>query len=298
MPEPPTPHRYLSSDEDSGRWLDFGFREGDIVISTRSKSGTTWMQMICALLVFGTPDLPDRLATLSPWLDWLVVPKEDAFATLEAQQHRRFIKTHTPLDGVPLEPGVTYIVVARHPLDMAVSLYHQGANLDRQRMAELSGQPFVARGPRPPVDDWLRSWVESDADPREELDSLPGVMWHLSDAWARRHDENVVLVHYDDLRRDLAGQMRRLAAQLHIDVPEEAWPRLVEAATFEQMSSRATDLAPDPSGVMKSHQAFFRAGSSGGGRALLTPAEEERYLQRAAELAPADLLAWLHRPPV
>ena len=46
-------HRYRSDEEDSARWTGFPFRDGDIVISTRSKSGTTWMQMICALLVFG-----------------------------------------------------------------------------------------------------------------------------------------------------------------------------------------------------------------------------------------------------
>ena len=47
--------RYTSPDEDSARWWDFPFRPGDIVVSTRSKSGTTWVQMICLLLVFGRP---------------------------------------------------------------------------------------------------------------------------------------------------------------------------------------------------------------------------------------------------
>lgn len=289
------PHRYRSDDEDSGRWRDFRFRDGDIVISTRSKSGTTWMQMICALLVFQTPDLPARLSELSPWLDWLVVPEEQVLASLEAQKHRRFIKTHTPMDGIPVEPQVTYIVVARHPLDVAVSLYHQGANLDRERIAELTGQPLDVRGQRPPAVEWLRSWIASEADPREQLDSLPGVMWHLSGAWSRRHEANVVLVHYDALRRDLDGEMRRLASLLRIDVPESAWPRLVEAATFAAMRLRADELAPDPSGVLKSHRAFFRAGVSGSGRAVLTPADEERYLERAARIVPADLFDWLHR---
>jgi aryl sulfotransferase len=288
------PYRYRSADEDSGRWRDFRFRDGDIVISTRSKSGTTWMQMICALLVFRTPDLPGRLSEMSPWLDWLVVPKEQVFASLEAQTHRRFIKTHTPLDGVPLESQVTYVVVARHPLDAALSLYHQGTNLDRERVAELIGQPLVVRGPRPSAEQWLRSWIASEADPREQLDSLPGFMWHLSDAWSRRHEANVVLVHYDTLRRDLGGEMRRLAALLGIDVPESSWPRLVEAATFEEMRSRASQLVPDPSGVLKSHSAFFRTGTSGSGRTVLTPADEEHYLERAARLVPADLFAWLH----
>ena len=44
--------RYQSPEEDSARWLGFPFRDGDIVICTRSKTGTTWVQMICALLIF------------------------------------------------------------------------------------------------------------------------------------------------------------------------------------------------------------------------------------------------------
>ncbi len=291
------PHRYRSADEDSGRWTGFPFRDDDIVISTRSKSGTTWMQMICALLVFRTPDLPAPLSELSPWLDWLVTPRDEVLAALGAQGHRRFIKTHTPLDGVPIRPDVTYIVVARHPLDMAVSLYHQSANLDRERIAELTGQPATQRRPQRPVEDWLGSWVESDADPRDQLDSLPGVMWHLADAWRRRDSSNVVLVHYDDLCRDLAGQMRRLASRLDIDVLDEVWPHLVEAATFEEMKSRADLLVPDPSGVLKDHRAFFRQGSSGSGQALLTSAQTARYWARVAQLGPPDLVDWLHRRP-
>ena len=63
------------------------------------------------------------------------------YAQLADQDHRRFIKTHTPLDGLPVDPRVTYIVAGRHPLDMAVSLYHQGGNLNRERMRELTDQP-------------------------------------------------------------------------------------------------------------------------------------------------------------
>jgi hypothetical protein len=68
---PAAPTRYRSPEEDSARWAGFPFRNGDIVISTRSKSGTTWMQMICALLIFQTPQLPGQLGDLSPWLDRL-----------------------------------------------------------------------------------------------------------------------------------------------------------------------------------------------------------------------------------
>jgi aryl sulfotransferase len=290
--------RYQSADEDSDRWRGFPFRPGDIVISTRSKSGTTWLQMICALLVFGTPELPAPLPTLSPWLDWLVEPRDEVFARLAAQRHRRFIKTHTPLDGVPLDDRASYLVVARHPLDMAVSLHHQSANLDRARIQELTGvwEPVAETGTRSRgVHDALVAWIDRDAAPADDLDSLPGVMWHLTDAWHRRHEGNVLLLHYDDLAADLAGEMRRIAARLGIEVPEQRWPELVDAAGFAQMRARARQLAPDPAGIMKDARAFFRRGVSGSGRDLLTDAEFAHYRQRAARLAPADLLAWLHR---
>ena len=77
--------------------------------------------MICALLVFGSAELPAPLGELSPWLDWLVTPQDELFARLAAQEHRRIIKTHTPLDGIVLSPLATYIVVAHDPLDAAVS---------------------------------------------------------------------------------------------------------------------------------------------------------------------------------
>lgn len=160
--------RYRSADEDSARWNGFPFRQGDIIISTRSKSGTTWVQMICALLIFQTPDLPAPLAELSPWLDWLIAPRDEVYAKLAAQSHRRFIKSHTPLDGIPQDARATYLVTGRHPLDMAVSLHHQGDNIDRTRLRQLTGQPEPEDSPRPrrQLHEWLLGWIEQDADPR------------------------------------------------------------------------------------------------------------------------------------
>jgi aryl sulfotransferase len=86
--------------------------------------------------------------------------------------------------------------------------------------------------------------------------------------------------------------MTRIAARLHLDPPTGD---LVEAAGFSRMRARAKDLAPDPAGILKSTDAFFRQGRSGGGRALLTDAEFAHYLRRAATMAPPDLLEWLHR---
>jgi aryl sulfotransferase len=251
--------------------------------------------MICALLIFQTPDMAAPLGRYSPWLDRVIYPRDEVFARLAGQQHRRFIKTHTPLDGIPLDSRATYLVTARHPLDVAVSLYHQIGNIDRSWQRQHDGRPAPAE-PEPerkPLREWLLDWIDRDADPRQEMDSLPGVMWHLSDAWARRGEPNVVLIHYDDLSCDLGGQMRRLAARLGITAPEEAWPGLVEAATFVHMQANAGKIV-GTSRILKSSTAFFRRGTSGAGREILTDQQIAHYHARASQLAPKDMLTWLH----
>jgi aryl sulfotransferase len=290
------PRRYRSPDEDSGRWDDFEFRPGDIVVSTRSKSGTTWMQMICLLLIFGTPVLPGPLGVLSPWLDWLVEPLDSVRSRLGAQEHRRCIKTHTPLDGIPLDARATYIVVVRHPLDLAVSLYHHGDNLNRTRIRVLTGQlePTAPPPPRPPLDVWLADWTCFEGDPRAHLDTLPGVLAHVADAWDRRDRDNIVLVHYDDLVSDLPGEMRRLATRLGFEIDEAGWPALVQAATFESMRAGSTTAAPDALGVLNDPAQFFRRGRSGEGEAVLAPADLAAYQARVAAALDPELDAWLH----
>ena len=129
--------RYRSIIFDSGRWDGFAFRPGDVVISTPPKSGTTWTQMLCALLIFDGPTFPAPLEEVSPGLDICTRPLAEVTAALAAQTHRRFIKTHAPLDGLPRHAEATYLVVGRDPRDVAISWEHHAANMDFARVLEL-----------------------------------------------------------------------------------------------------------------------------------------------------------------
>ena len=71
---------------------------------------------------------------------------------------------------------------------------------------------------------------------------LRGVLHHITDAWHRRHQRNILLVHYDDLLSDLDGQMRQLADRLAISVPDGLWQELAEAASFANMKARVDEL--------------------------------------------------------
>ncbi len=293
--------RYRTSLEDSARWDGFAFRPGDVVISAPSKSGTTWTQMICALLVFQRPDLPAPLTTLSPWLDLRLRSVQAVHAALAAQRHRRFIKTHTPLDGLPTDERVTYLAVGRDPRDVVLSLRHQSANLDRGVIADLLGEPApaptadVTSADPQQVRAYVRRWMEADDRPETNLDTLRGVAWQCGRAWERRHQPNVLLMHYADLSRDLEGQMRRLAAALGIEVADANWPSLVDAAGFDRMRQRASDRVPDERlGLLKDSGRFFRQGGTGQWRSVLSPDDLDRYAERLATLAAPDLVAWLH----
>ena len=146
--------RYQATMYDSNRWHGFELRRGDVIISTPPKCGTTWTQMICALLILQDTELPQPLDTLSPWIDMVSRARIEVFADLTAQNHRRFIKTHTPLDGIPEDPTVTYICVGRDPRDVALSMDRHidntnfGAFLEaRARAAAIDG---IELGPLPP----------------------------------------------------------------------------------------------------------------------------------------------------
>ena len=94
------------------------------------------------------------------------------------------------------------------------------------------------------------------------------------------------MLHYDDLSADLEGEMRRLAGRLGIDVPEERWPGLLEAACFEHMRSRADVTAPETaSAIWQDNRRFFHQGTSGQWRRLLDDEALERYWRRVRELS-------------
>lgn len=293
--------RYRNMVYDSSRWEGFRFRPDDIVISTPPKSGTTWTQMLCALLIFDSTTFDRPLARISPWLDMLTRPLEDVAAELDAQEHRRFIKTHSPLDGLPFDDRVTYLCVGRDPRDVALSWQHHWSNMDHdvfmeRRAAAVGLDDLAELGPPPPPlpdDPVQRFWAWVDGHP--STSSLARTLQHLGTFWERRDAPNVALFHYADLSADLVGQLRRLAGVLGIERSDDRLEELAAAATFDRMKERASDLAPNSDqGWWRSTEGFFHRGSSGQWRDLVDDAGLARYDAKVAELVPPDLADWAH----
>jgi hypothetical protein len=262
--------------------------------------------MICALLIFQTPTLEQPLDVLSPWVDMLTRDRDTLVAELEAQRHRRFIKSHTPLDGLPFDERVTYICVSRDPRDVALSWDNHMANMDfmafitaRQAAVGLDDvADLLAQGPpvRPDAEiDRFWAWVDGSSPIEEANSGLATTMHHLATFWARRHEPNIVLLRYEDLHADLESEMRRLAGRLGIDVADDRWPELVQAATFDRMRARADEVAPEVrESLWLDNRRFFNRGTSGQWRGLLDDEGMARYARRVDELADSELVAWVH----
>ncbi len=295
--------RYRTLVYDSARWESFVFRSDDIVISTPPKCGTTWTQMLCALLVFDSPEFDRPLARISPWLDMQTRSLASVVADLEAQTHRRFIKTHTPLDGLPFHDTVTYLCVGRDPRDVAMSWAHHAANMDPEAMLTLRADAVglddlheIGPPPAPPSADPRARFWEWALDDESPTPTLARLLRHLETFWARRGEANIEMLHYHDLTADLSGQMRRLADTLRLTISDQRINELATAATFDQMKKRAVDIAPNSDqGLWRNTEEFFHRGESGQWRNLLDDVDLARYDERVSELVPPDLAVWSHQ---
>ncbi|MFD1832057.1 sulfotransferase domain-containing protein [Streptomyces desertarenae] len=293
---------YRSYFTDSTYWDDYRPRPGDIVISTPPKVGTTWTQRITSVLVFQSTRLPGPLMEISPWLDCAFTPLDRTLETLEGQRHRRFIKTHLPMDALPVHSDVSYLIVGRDLRDAAVSAHNHALGTSRaaDRLPPGPTGDDVHTPVHPPVPEdvhehW-RDYFTRSAFPWES-DGWPfnSPTHHLESWWRHRGEPNVLFLHYQDMLDDLDGQMRRVSAFLDIPVDESVWPELVQACAFSDMRSGQDQIfGKGAIGDAATSFRFFHRGSSGQWRGIAT--EEDLALYRAAmEPLPADLRAWLAR---
>ncbi|MCX4546978.1 sulfotransferase domain-containing protein [Streptomyces sp. NBC_01565] len=270
---------------DSTHWDRYRPRACDIVISTPPKAGTTWTQRIVSVLVFQSVQLRASVSELSPWLDSAFKPLDKMLEELERQRHRRFIKTHLPVDALPVYSEVSYLVVGRDLRDTALSAHNHAAGVKR------AGQPAVTKDIRAYWDEYFTRSI-FDWEPNGWPFNSP--THHLQSWWAHRDQPNVLFLHYQDMLDDLDREMRRVSAFLGVPVDEARWPELVEECTFSTMKAKQDEVFPGKNTDAVAGFEFFHKGRNGQWRDVVT--DEQLALYRAAVAAlPGDLRAWLTR---
>jgi aryl sulfotransferase len=276
---------------DSTIWNGFRFRDDDIVIATYAKSGTTWTQQIVAQMLMG-PDPDLAVGEMSPWLDLRVPPKEVKLAAVEALAHRRFLKTHLPVDALVFSPKAKYVYIGRDGRDVVWSLYNHHANANQAWYEALNDAPGRV-GPaidRPPADirRYWREWMDRDGHPFWPF-------WeNVRSWWAIRNLPNVLMVHFAALKRDMPGQMRRIAGFLDIPVDAKDWGAIHEYCSFDWMKRNATKSVPLGGAFWDGGaEVFIHRGVNGRWRDTLIADDIAEYEARAAKELGAECARWL-----
>ncbi|HEV2748868.1 MAG TPA: sulfotransferase domain-containing protein [Allosphingosinicella sp.] len=276
---------------DSTIWNDFRFRDDDIVIGTYAKSGTTWTQQIVAQLIFNGAE-GINVPEISPWLDLRLPPKEVKLPLVEAQTHRRFVKTHLPVDALVFSPRAKYIYIGRDGRDVVWSMYNHHSSFVPQTYHALNDTPGRVGPPLDPppasVRDYFNAWLDGDGYPFWSF-------WeNIRTWWEIRHLPNVMMLHFSDLKADMPGQIRRIAAFLDIAIDEAKWPAILEHCSFDYMKQHA-ELAAPLGGVLWEGGArtFIHKGTNGRWRDILSAEESRRYEQMAQRQLGADCARWL-----
>lgn len=196
-------------------YRDFRPRATDVIISPFAKCGTTWLQQIVhSLRTAGDMDFRD-IYEVVPFIDVAPVLGQDL--TDDQPAHPRAFKSHCDWHAVP--KGCRYLVSFRDPHDAVVSFYRF-----------LEGWFFEPGAIA--LDDFV-------AHRMFDLDGDYTYWRHLSSWLTQRDNPDVLLVTFDDMKRDLRGVVERIAAFLDLDQDQERIEIATHHSTFAFMSSHA-----------------------------------------------------------
>jgi aryl sulfotransferase len=273
---------------DSTKWNDFEYRDDDVVIASWAKAGTTLTQQIVAQLVFdGDPQIMG--VAVSPWIEFRLTP--DAARDAQGIPHRRVLKTHLPLHALVFSSQAKYIYIGRDPRDVVWSMHHHHSIFSPEAYRVFNslpgrvGPPLAP--PNPDVRAYYHEWLDKDGYPFWPFWS------HVRSWWEARTLPNVLLVHFADLRRGLASEIRRIGTFLGIEVDERLLRRLLENCSMEHMRRQADKVDFIKMIFEGGGEAFIHKGTNGRWRDVLSEAEAKKCDDIAARELPADCVRWL-----
>jgi aryl sulfotransferase len=204
---------------------------------------------------------------------------------LQAQTHRRAMKSHTPADGIPWFADAKYITVGRDGRDAFMSWCN---HVQRMKIVDMLNRQAAREG-LPPLrkfegdyPTFFRHWLAEN-----------NFFDIVASYWARRDAANLLFVHYNDMKADLAGEMRRVADFLGISLTESQWPAVVERCTFEGMRKADKAIADFSMGFDGGIEGFLFKGTNGRWREVLGADDLAAYRDKVARALPAAAARWI-----
>ena len=278
--------------QDSRRWLPIRYRTGDIIIGSWAKSGTTWLQKLVAELLLPAGTVRD-LSRVSPWVEHRAVPLISMIRDLESQRHRRFFKTHLPFTALPMNAATAHLYVSRDPRDAVLSWFRHHQALLPSVYEQLASVPDCI-GPRlkPPETkefaEYFRRWLYHDGYP------LWPYWQNVRSWWEARTSKNVLLLRFEDMRRDSLSALASIASFLDCEISNQEISAICARSSFLAMKSGSSLLVPSLDVHMeRGSQAFFNTGEHGHGGKLIDSQLTAELHDIAHHELGRDCAAWL-----
>lgn len=242
---------------------NFSPSEHDVLICSFFKSGTNWAMQIALQIAWRGNAQYQHIHDLVPWIELpergkpFAVPVSDALWQ-NCPTQLRISKTHLRFGKIEYNDAGRYVWVVRDPKDVFVSSYH---------FVDL-----LLFGPlMPSLDEWLDIFLSEN--------SLYG-SWaeHLHSGWQARECENVLFLTFEEMKRDRAGSIDRIAKLMNVDLAAEERDEVIRQSAFEHMKQigekfDSTGLSPP---WAQSRGTMVRRGRAGGSGELLTPDQQRR----------------------
>ncbi|XP_056391678.1 sulfotransferase 1 family member D1-like [Hyla sarda] len=252
--------------------------EGDLLIDTYPKSGTTWISQIVDLILHHEDHKKSNVGAIFervPFLEFAVPDMPTGTELLNTRKPPRLIKSHLPVHLLPesfWQKKCKVIYVARNPKDVLVSFYYF------YHMAIVHPDPGT-------FEEFLQKFIEGKVSYGSWGD-------HVKDWWKIRRQRDVLYLFYEDMLEDPKREIRKVMKFLGKDPSEDIVEKIHQCTTFKAMKDDHTaNYSTIPPSVMDhSISPFMRKGTRGDWKRHLTVAQNElfdEYYRR--EMSDTDL---------
>tara|TARA_B110000503_G_C7169827_1_gene423783 strand:+ start:3865 stop:4749 length:885 start_codon:yes stop_codon:yes gene_type:complete len=283
---------------DSTRWSLISDRAGDIVIASPYKSGTTWMQNIVLHLIFQDYEHKE-INKYSHWVENRLTPIPVLIEQLESQTHRRCLKTHLPVDGIGERANSKFLVLGRDPRDVFVSLWNHYRNYSDNFYNDVNNTsirigPPLERCPNDIKEFW-NLWLTKGAFPWQS-EGYPHWSYfdNIQQWWNLRHQENICLIHYNDLKQNLTKEIKKISNFLNIKCSNTG--EIAKLVDFKTMKENSKILIPNSKHTfIGGVDSFFNNGTSNQWNELLSSDDLLLYEAISSRLLSKKCKEWLEK---
>lgn len=259
-----TPPHFLDS-----LYRDFDYRDDDVWLISYPRSGTTWTYtLLYAVLYDGDIEALQEAQAAGIILKFLPIEVGSADSVTErialwkSLPSPRVIPTHLPYRLFPqmvLDRSCPLVHILRDPRDVAVSFYHF------HRSHRLLG---LYRGS---WEEFFECFITGRLIYGSWFDHTSDWLPHTQGQSGGRH-----VLRYEELRQDLAGQIREIASFLHRELTPQAVSAITDHCSFQAMRANPfTNRGKDPI-IDSAIASFLRKGVVGDWRNYFTESQLER----------------------